>query len=436
MSGYKYPAEEAQLPPLPLATGTVPCKSCGYEMPRVLHAQAKTLVCSCKRIYSNGPKGLNHEGIFNEKKNLKPWIPLGSSGKLKEIKYQIVGYQLVKEKGRIYTWSEYILFNPLHGYAFLSEYDGHWNFFRYVGDLQHNHRFERTFDYQGHHFDLFNKYEGKAHFAVGEFPWDILEEQGKVWEYISPPYCMNKTISKGEISWMYGEYLEPEDIQKIFGIQSPPPTRVGIGANEPMSMSLTAGKSGFIVLVASILLLFMHIYFVYSCKEKLVFRQSFSVPATSILTEPISAPAFELTPDLFGTTNMELILHAPVDNSWFATGVSLIHQPSGKEYYFEMGVEYYSGYTDGTNWSEGSKKKEKILSALPPGSYQMLIYPYQDPVRNIGHFNLEAREDVVIWSNFWILVLALWLIPIIQYTREYYFERSRWMKSDYSPYDK
>lgn len=438
MNGYKDPAEETALPLLPLQADTIRCKSCRKEIPRVLHAQAKVLVCSCKRIYNNRPNELAYEGIFNTKKPQQPWIPLGSRGTLKGIKYQVVGYQVAKEKGKIYKWREYVLFNPLNGYAFLSEYDGHWNFFRYVGNLQHNPLFEKNIEYEGYHYMLFNKYKSESHFAIGEFPWDILGEQGQVWEYICPPYSLNKLVSTSEISWMQGEYLLPEELQKVFGIQTPPPTRVGTGSTEPLSMSLPAGKTGTAALVAFILLLALHIFFVSSSKEGFVFKESFPLSAGSHGNgaEPVGARTIELKPDQFGNTNMEFILQAPVQNSWFAIGVNLIHLQSGREYSFEMGVEYYSGYEGGESWSEGSKKEDKLLSSMPPGTYQMLIYPYLDSGNPIREFSLQIHKDLAVWSNFWIMSLLIWLVPFVQGIREYYFERSRWLNSNYSPYDK
>jgi hypothetical protein len=434
MNGYNSQAEEVQLPPI---SATVPCVSCGGEMPRMLHAQAHTLVCSCKRIYSNGPKGLEYEGIFNDKKAPKPWIPLGSTGLFKEIKYRVVGYQVNKEQGKIYSWCEYVLFNPLHGYAFLSEYDGHWTFFRYVGDLKHSPLFEKELRYQNKDYLLFNKYRGQPVFALGEFPWDLMRDQGQVSEFVCPPYCLNKVVSQDEISWMQGQYLQPEEVQKTFGIQAPPPTRVGTGAAEPLSLTLSWEKSSIAALAASFLLIALQALFMISSGESLVLNDTYAIPASTnaSVADPISASSFELKPDWFGTTNLEFTLRAPVQNSWFAMGITLIHQQSGKEYDFEMGVEYYSGYEDGTNWSEGSTKEEKLLSALEPGTYQMLIYPYRDPNSRLDVFSLEVNRDVVIWSNLWLIALLIWLIPIIQKIREHYFERSRWMNSDYSPYD-
>ncbi len=100
-----------------------------------------------------------------------------------------------------------------------------------------------------------------------------------------------------------------------------------------------------------------------------------------------------------------------------------------------MGVEYYSGYSGGESWSEGNQTTEKMISALPAGTYQILLQPYRENFSSINDFNLSIVADVPIWSNFWITAALILLFPAIHWLREYTFEKRRWMNSDYTPYN-
>ncbi len=40
-----------------------------------------------------------------------------------------MGFVIKRDNAYNFQWREYLLFNPYKGYAFLSEYNGHWNFF-------------------------------------------------------------------------------------------------------------------------------------------------------------------------------------------------------------------------------------------------------------------------------------------------------------------
>lgn len=136
-----------------------------------------------------------------------------------------------------------------------------------------------------------------------------------------------------------------------------------------------------------------------------------------------------------GSSNLAFKLQAPVENNWLAAGITLVNTKTLREYNFEMGVEYYSGYEGGESWSEGSQTAEKIISAIPEGTYQVIIQPYRENYSTITSFDLSIAQDVPIWSNFWVILGLVLIFPAIQWARSYTFEKQRWMHSDYSPYE-
>ncbi|WP_315817559.1 DUF4178 domain-containing protein [Paraflavitalea speifideaquila] len=107
-------------------TKTLPCNQCNKSNELKSFPLAQSFVCKhCGAALSY------HEGRVKYRQKLKldktPAIPLYSKGVLKGTEYEVVGYA-EKEDAHGWPWREYTLFSPMKGYAFLSEYNGHWIF--------------------------------------------------------------------------------------------------------------------------------------------------------------------------------------------------------------------------------------------------------------------------------------------------------------------
>jgi hypothetical protein len=122
-----------------------------------------------------------------------------------------------------------------------------------------------------------------------------------------------------------------------------------------------------------------------------------------------------------------------VENSWLEAEITLVNEQTGAEQDLNLGVEYYYGYEDGESWSEGSRKSEEMLSAVPEGRYHLVIVPMKPT--ETANFEVWVKRDIPTWSNFWIALGLIFLIPTYQQYRKDSFEKQRWMNSDYSPYN-
>ena len=108
-------------------------------------------------------------------------ITIGSKGNIKGIEYEVIGYTL-KEEVKVYRsqWKEYTLYNTIEGFAFLSEFEGNWIFVRERGDapvLEQEH--VQTFNYDQEPFQLYNNYGYEIINSVGEFPYNIFNDQDR-----------------------------------------------------------------------------------------------------------------------------------------------------------------------------------------------------------------------------------------------------------------
>lgn len=423
----------SQLP----APALITCPKCKNTITLITYSRAAFVACGfCLRLYETRGKDLSFLESFTPDSKIKPVIPLGSKGKFNEVMYAVVGFASFKELNYAYYWRELVLFNPIHGYAILAEYDGHWNFFRFISDYTHGKAHQGSFDYNELKFNLYNQYRTELLYAEGEFFWDIRDQNSTYSEYVAPPYMITRILSSRELTWMLGEYAKPEKIQAAFNVTQEMPLQSGIGASEPFSKGFSFEFLKNLALGALFLLIAIQAFLSFTCKETLLHSSQYNLPAYTV-TNNLPAqpgPTITINNSLTGKANLQFRLQAPVDNNWLSIGVTLINTQSHHEYDFEMGVEYYSGYSGGESWSEGNQVTEKMISALPAGTYQVLLQPYREDYSSIHEFNLRIVADVPIWSNFWITAALILLFPAIHWLREYTFEKRRWMNSDYTPY--
>lgn len=408
------------------------CKGCGKDIVLVTHAQALSVVCPyCLTIMRMIAPGVaKSEGKF--KGIAVPQIALGKKGVLDGITYCVVGYTKRREAGTAYTWDEYVLFNPVHGYAFLSEFNGHWNFITYItgGVPVELQAYTRVFNYNNDEYRLYHRYKSEVILAKGEFLWDITStEKAKVSEYIAPPKMLILEESSREYVWMMGEYLQPAQVQKAFGLETIT-ARQGIGSNQPFITSVKPNVLLKFAVIVGLLFTLLQILFVSFSPDEMVMNQSFALGDSSSAT--VVSPSFTLNN---GTHNLEVRLTAFVSNNWFEADMALINDKTGEEYAFSQGVEYYSGYEGGYSWSEGSTTSEELLTSIPEGTYHLNIVPVNSVNARVSSFSLTLKRGVPVWSVYLFSVIIVALVPLIQRMRISSFETKRWMNSNFSPYD-
>ena len=433
MIGFKQ-TDKANLP----SPTTISCPRCSKDITVITYSQAVNIGCSnCSYILQQYNGHWTGFKKLSQHKQL-PAIPLGAKAKLKDVLYQVTGFIVYQETRSPYSWREYVLFNPIHGYAFLSEYDGHWIFFRYLADLPLKETRKTSFYYHEEEYMLFHKYGSRVKYATGEFSWSLLESISSYSEFIAPPKMLVQECGEDETCWLQGEHIEPGDLVDAFDVPLSLPERIGVGALEPFDKNFSFNKVATAGGIACGILLVLQLLFMLFNSSTLLAEHNYTVAPPldeyGLPTIPaIPGPSFELK-SLTGTSNIEIELEAPLYNSWFSLGVTLINTQTNKAYDFEIGTEYYEGYSGGEHWREGSMTNDLALSALPDGTYNLILQPYKDRLSNTESFKLKIKKDVPLWSNFWIILLLLALFPVIQWIRHYSHEKTRWMNSDYSTY--
>ncbi|GAA4331888.1 DUF4178 domain-containing protein [Flaviaesturariibacter amylovorans] len=363
-----------------------------------------------------------------------PVIPVGSSGTLFGINYEVVGYSRKVEENRYRSqWREYVLWNRFEGYAFLSEFDGHWLYLRerIDGPVLLKPK-AQSFEVDNEPFQLFNRYNFSVDHAEGSFPGHFFDVgMTEVSEYISPPELWSVEFDqRGSVTWFHGQHVPKKEVGAAFGITDSLPWQKGVGAVEPL-FYIDGYKLIGATVVGLLLLLIVHWSIGTTLQERLLLSETLYFTGSDTVTAV--GPEWKLEK---GSSNLEFRIHAPVDNTWAAVEASLINKSTGKEYGLEKGVEYYSGYSDGEHWSEGDRSEEAYLTAIPAGTYFLQLRALREATYNpASHVSVEVRYDVPATRNVVIPFLLLLIWPIVQYIRVNTNEKKRWANSPFTPYE-
>lgn len=366
-------------------------------------------------------------------------ISLGAKGFIGKVEYEVIGFALKEEKNKYRSqWKEYTLYNQQQGFAFLSEYNGHWTYIKERGDapvLKDKNTKEFTFDNEP--FQLYNAYYFEVVNALGCFPYNIFSDEDKeVKEFISPPevFIMEKSSSEG-IVWFLGEHINHKKIASAFGDKVVIPYKTGVGAVEPKGFVNTQ-KLIYVTAIAAFILTLIHICTTFSNKQKVLLESNYSFKDSS---NTVSFVTTDIYLDKW-RSNLEFDIHSPVYNNWFELNATLVNNKTGTEYSLSKGVEYYHGYSDGESWSEGDRYGKAFLNQIPRGIYNLQIQGMRENLsydfsgNQVKEFNLKVTYDIPNHRNLIVCLLLLVIWPFIQYNIVRYNEKRRWHNSPFSPY--
>jgi ribosomal protein L37AE/L43A len=406
------------------------CPHCAS--PLTIHSAAiESVACdSCGSII--GIENDNMKLLARAAQGLRvpPWLPLGSKGKLHDIDWEAIGYLRRKttSDGIDYCWDEYLLFNAEQGFAWLSEYQGHWNYARTLSDPPAVSRGALKFKRNKQEFKLFSSGEARIIYVVGEFYWRVsVGETCLLEDYICPPLMLSREVTKKEAGWSQGEYLEPEDLCAAFKISVTPPKRIGVYANQPNPLVERHRKICGMFWKYALLATVVQLLFVFLFASHLVLKQR-------LVLSPFSEDATINTQEfvLKSRARALLVRHSTdVDNNWLALTTTLVEKDTGEAYLGVQEISHYKGVDDGESWSEGSKDDEIVFNSIPPGNYYLVVeYELGTDKRAAVSDTVEVVRNPAGWSNYVLVLIFLAVFPLFSRWRRNAFETKRWSESD------
>lgn len=393
-------------------TAAVACTSCGA----LLDARDRTLIV------------LQQAAL---RQTVVPTIPLGTRGTWHGHPYEVIGFQRrgVEVDDELYTWDEYVLFNPYQGFRYLTEYDGHWNDVRTVRDLPALAPDGRgtTATWNGRRFRRFQAADATCRFVLGEFPWRVtVGEQVRTTDYIDPPFLLSRETTPDEVTWSLGEYVEGDRVWEAFRLPGAPPAASGTYANQPSPAAGIAARAWKVFGGLLLLLLLAFAGRGLTAAREELFRKTYTfanAPAAeqSFVTEPFQVPE---------PSTLELQLALEQTNAWLWLDLALINMDTGEAFNVAREVSHYSGTDADGAWSEGARLERVRLPAVPAGEYYLRVEPESGgELRSVG-YSLAVIRDVPQVLPYGVALGVLLLIPVLATWREQAFERARWGESD------
>lgn len=415
-----------------IKTRSFQCPACGSAI-AINTPNVQSLTCgSCHTLISAENDNLKVLHKFAKEVRVEPRIPLGSEGSFDGTRYRVIGYMARSSfsDGTESGWDEYLLHNPMHGFRWLTEYQGHWNFASPVKGTP-----EKSYTIQGAPAMLsdgrlyrhFEKSSAKVTYVLGEFYWRVaINEKATVNDYIAPPYILSEEKNGKEITWTAGEYIEPEVVQNAFDLTEPLPQRYGVAPNQIWPQEAAYRQVWQSFWICTLLVVLIQIISLKYADDRTIYTGNFHFPSDN--GEPQTSPEFEVPGS---TGNLHFITQANVDNDWAGVDLELIDRDTGRVRSLSREVSYYHGYDDGY-WTEGNGSDEAEISDVPPGHYLLRIDAEKGNAYNRAFdTRLEIHRNVPNWKNCFVIEALLLLFPIIFWWWRATFEAERWSGGDH-----
>lgn len=408
---------------------TLACRSCGGPLAVRAPGHSVVVVCpACGSLLDARDPDLRLIAEHHARtRELAPRIPLGSRGRVRGELYEVIGY-LVRQssvEGEVFSWAEYLLFNPFQGFRWLAEYRGHWVLTRAAAGLPRR-RADDTVEYLGATFRHFQTAEARIQHVLGEFPWQVrVGDTATVEDYIDPPRLLTCERTPEETTWSVGEHVDPDVVWKAFALPGEPPRRAGVGAVQPSPYAGQVGRLWRLFLGFAGAAVAVHLLLVLAvAQNRLVYEATFEhgpgQPAARV------TPVFELAGR---PSNVVVELATDLANRWAYFHLALIQEETGRAWNVGRAVEYYFGRDAEGSWTEGSPGDRVYLPGVPAGRYYLLVEPESDAPRL--RYTVRVRRDVPRALYLGLALGVLAVPPLFGTYRAWRFEYQRWSESDH-----
>jgi uncharacterized Zn finger protein (UPF0148 family) len=363
------------------------------------------------------------------KPDVEPLIPLGAKGVLDGVEWICIAF-LVRHcdvEGTRYLWTEALLFNRAHGFSWLVESEGHWEFLKPIaaGDVTEA---GKSLIHAGKRYRRFQGAEAVTDFVLGECYWAVSQgETTRAEEFVDPPATISREMSGNEVTYTAGHYVERAVLEKAFGLKGLPSSK-GIAPAQPNPFRRRAREdmTWFAVYALAIAALFV-VASTMSARE-IVLDEAIDLPPGMAAGAPESmhfSPPFTLR----HAANLEVSVSAsPLSNDWLGLDLDLVNDETGDVTSVYEELSYYSGVDSDGAWSEGSTSATDYVSRVDPGQYVLRVTPSFDgaQTRSPRQYTVRLRSDV---PRFWwafVALLCLAALPLLNQFRAGRFEHRRW----------
>ncbi|WP_295951808.1 DUF4178 domain-containing protein [Rhodoferax sp.] len=200
------------------------CPSCGAPV-TVQLASSKSITCgSCHSLIdlTSGIGGELRHATQDEP--VQPLIPLGQTGKLQGVNWQVVGFQhrmgSVPGDDEQFGWEEYLLFNAKHGFLFLVDSTEGWSLVKPATGAPEMTGNGQSATYLGSRYQLKESYSAETSYVLGEFYWQVQRGQKTSnRDFTSGKSLLSMEQSAQEVTWSVGSQIDSALVATAFKLE-------------------------------------------------------------------------------------------------------------------------------------------------------------------------------------------------------------------------
>jgi hypothetical protein len=424
-------------------TGAIDCPACGA--PITLHGfgGVEQIACAycgtiCKpKTDGDSEAERNLDIVLRvERQRQQSMLSLYDRGELDGQTWEIIGiaWRQVVADGSVFSWQEFLLFNPYEGYRWLiyQMHDGVWSIGGpLLGAVEVQRGMQPLATWAGETYKHFSTGNARVTYVEGEFPWRVMVgDVAQAHDYICPPKMISVEVEQTEhgadVNFTQMRPITSDEVWAAFKRQGEPPRSYGIHP-----AALNPYKTRFYVLSGLLLglgWLLAVILYTGGRDNEVVYN------TTLTPTQPLITQEIQIGDDGEHQT-IELELTASgMNNSWAYTEVMLVDVLTEEAIGVGLEVDAYSGVDGGESWSEGTNPRRVLVGDVRGGKYllqaQAQIDSAGDPADNL---KLTIKRDVPVLRYVFVPLLFIAAFPLINLGRRMAFEGKRWASSDHAP---
>jgi len=391
---------------------SIKCTNCAAPLTLLGGGRVESITCSyCKSVLDLNDNYKVLSNFKNVKMSYSLPFEVGMRGKFKGIDYTIIGR--VSYKDTLYvesTWSDFLLFSPLYGYAWLTYEQGHLIY------SKRNRTFPNlTWDeignqslvmVDGKSYKPYDAYTAKITYVEGELTW--VAKYGDKINYIdliAPPHGITAENNGKEIEFYNDEYMDSNEVYEAFSIAE----EKRDGAEDfhplkpfkrPLLKALSTISLWFMVIVA---LLMMAVMFDGSGKSVAHFR----VDNNTSIKEPFSLSSTKYLTTIHIKANSAKALNN--FNMKLFKDEKLIFSLSQKNaYIFDPMTNKVSKRL--STWERQAKEIMVYLDLDKSGVYQLLVSPIDSAINSKLNITVKekcSRVNYLFMFGFLLLIFYL-----------------------------
>ena len=202
------------------------CPHCGAPV-EAKFADSRAITCgACNALIdlTHGVGGELRHALQDEP--VRPLIPLGATGQLQGVQWQVVGFQHrlgtePDDPDEHFGWEEYLLYNRKRGFSFLVDATDGWSMVKPATGAPKVTKDLQTASYLGTTYRHQYAYKAQTSYVAGEFYWPV--ERGQRTfnrDYARGNSLLSMEETPSERTWSVGSKIDSDEVAKAFGLEA------------------------------------------------------------------------------------------------------------------------------------------------------------------------------------------------------------------------